>query len=265
LAGRDLTSLLIDRKRAIEFVGENLSSGIVAKIAQEVGLTPVVTATSKPAGTFYQILHKLIASDITYWDLVTRLAEIEQYQVYVKGHELHFEPRTAPDSDPYVIQWQKPTVQSGSPVANVTEMRFSRNLSIAKDIKVRVLSWNPKTNKQVDETAERKRVYSATTSKATKYNGPAQEYTYRIPGLTNDQAQRRAQQILDDLSKHEVNLHVDMPGDTLLTPRNIIKVVGTGTAFDQTYFPTSITRSYGLSEGFAMSVQAKNQTPNNPT
>lgn len=265
-SGRDLTSKLIDYKRAISFVGELTASGVVEQIARERGLIPVVTPTQKPVGSYYQIFHKLITSDSTYWDIVTRLAQIEQYQVYVKGHELHFEPRTAPDADPYVIRWQKPEVdERGFPIANTTRLKFTRNLSIAKDLKVRVLSFDQKTKQKVEEVAQRKRVYNKSTSKATKFTDPPQEYVYSLPNLTPDQAQRRAQAILEELSRHEMNLHADMPGDVILTPRNVVRVEGTETAFDQTYYASSVSRRYTRGGGFEMHLEGKNQTPNNPT
>jgi hypothetical protein len=49
-----------------------------------------------------------------------------------------------------------------------------------------------------------------------------------------------------------------MPADNILTTENIIKVVGTGTAFDQVYFPDSIVRSFGWDSGYTMTVNAKN-------
>jgi phage protein D len=265
LTGRDLTSELIDYKRTLTFVGELTASGVVERIAKERGLVPVVTPTKKPVGTYYQIFHQLIEADCTYWDLITKLAQIEEYQVYVKGRELHFEPRTEQDSDPYVLRWQPPTEDRGHPTFNATRMTFRRNLSIAKDLRVRVISFDQKNKRKVEQVAERKRVYNKATRKAVRFTGPIQEYVYTFPNLTSDQAQRRAQALLKELSEHEVNLFADMPADDVLTTRNIIKVEGTGTAFDQSYYPASVARTYGRDEGFRMTVHAKNQTPNTPT
>lgn len=266
MAGRDLTSKLIDYKRTIVFSsGSLVASDIVTQIAQDRGLTPVVTKTSKAAGGYYQIVKALVESDVTYWDIVTRLAQVERFQVYVKGHELHFEPRTAPDAAPYVLRYQAPTADNGSPALNAVRMKFGRNLSIAKDLKVRILSFDQKTKKVVNESADRKRVRNTTTRKVAQSNEPPQEYVYHIPNLTAEQAQARAQAILEEISRHEMNLQVEMPGDLLLDAQGIVKVDGTGTAYDQTYYPTSIIRSYSTMEGFHMTLTAKNQTPNAPT
>lgn len=266
MAGRDLTSKLIDYKRTIIFTsGSLIASDIVTKIAVERGLTPVVTATSGATGGYYQIVKALVESNASYWDIITKLAQIEQFQAYVKGSELHFEPRTPASTNPYMISWQAPTPDVGYVVSNAPRLTFSRNLSIAKDLKVRVISFDQKTKKIVNEVADRKRVYNKATNKVSKSTEPPQEYIYHLPNLTANQAQARAQAVLIELSRHEMNLHVEMPGDLLLTPQNIIQVQNTNTVFDQTYFPSSITRTYSMTEGFVMTVSAKNQTPNNPT
>jgi len=262
LVGRDLTSKLIDFKRAIVFASGNLvASDIVTQIAVAQGLTPVVTKTNTAVGGYYQIVKALVASDVSYWDIITRLAQIEGFRAYVKGHELHFEPRPTESADPYVIRWNRDADVAES---NTQRLTFSRNLSIAKDLRVRVISFDTKTKKNVDETAERKRVYNKTTSKAVPYGGAAQEYVYRFENLTPVEARKRAQSKLLELSQHEMNISADLPGDLLLTSDKLVQVVGTGSAFDQSYFVSSITRSLSFDDGYRMSLQAKNQTPNNP-
>ncbi|EJN07782.1 phage late control D family protein [Herbaspirillum sp. YR522] len=264
--GRDLTSKLIDYKRTISFSsGSLVASDIVTKIAIERGLKPVVTKTQAAAGSYYQIVKALVETNCTYWDIVTRLAQIEHFQAYVKGNELHFEPRTSPGADPYVLQWQEPTDPNGFPIANAPAMRFRRNLSIAKDLKVRVLSYDSKKKAVVNEVVERKRVYNKVTSKSARSTEPAQEYVYNVPNLTADQARQRAQAILEELSKHEMNVQADLPGDLLLTAQNIVAVQGTGTVFDQTYYASTISRAYSTDGAFRMSLEAKNQTPNTAT
>jgi len=265
-SGRDLTSKLIDFKRTISFSsGTLVASDIVTQIAKERGLKPLVVPTQAAAGQYYQIVKALVEANCTYWDIITRLAQIERYQAYVVGNELHFEPRTSPDSDPYVINWQEPVDTNGFPTANAQQIRFSRNLSIAKDLKVRVLSYDPKKKSVVNETADRKRVYNKVTGKSAKSKEPPQEYVYNVPNLTADQARQRAQAILEELSKHEMNLHAELPGDLLLSARNIVALQGTGTVFDQTYYASSISRSYSYDGAFRMTLEAKNQTPNTPT
>jgi len=49
-----------------------------------------------------------------------------------------------------------------------------------------------------------------------------------------------------------------MPGELTLTPRSMIALNGTGTAFDQSYFVDTIERRIGVGCGFVQRVRAKN-------
>jgi phage protein D len=264
LAGRDLTSLLIDARQTLASVSyAQKASDIVAQIAKNVGLKPVVTATSIPVGKYQQIVHALLEQKATYWDLVTKLAQIEGFQAYVTGHELHFQPFTAPSAEPYVIRYT--TQNSGGAFAlNATRLIFTRNLSVAKDLKVDILSFNSKTGKVTKGHAERPRNYNKITRGVAKLDGTPQAYFYAIPNLDGTAADAMAAKILKYLSSHEMNLSGDLPGDALLTPQSLIQVEGTGTPFDQTYYASSIQRTFSFEDGFRMSVTGKNQSPNNP-
>lgn len=262
--GRDLTSKLIDTKNTLfqRAMSPLTASRIVATIAATVGLKAVVTATAEatPGGTYYQIIDSLLKSHCSYWDIVSKLAQIEGFQTYVVGHTLYFEPRVAPNSDPFVIQWTAPGAV-GSPSSNAIDLHLSRNLSIAKDLRVTVLSYNPKTHKTFTATATRPR---AGSGKAVPFQ-QEQAYVFNVANKTQAQAQAIANAKLQELSLHEMNMRATMPADAALTPRNLVEVRGTQSAFDQTYFPTSITRNYSLTDGFTMTLLAKNQTPNSPT
>lgn len=92
VTGRDLTAAFIDAKTSIQY--QNLTaSEIATKLALAHGLTPIVTATTTKAGTFYAFDHVSMTDERSEWDLLTWLASEEGYVCYVKGIELHFEPR----------------------------------------------------------------------------------------------------------------------------------------------------------------------------
>ncbi|WP_332855321.1 hypothetical protein [Duganella sp. S19_KUP01_CR8] len=259
LSGRDLSSRLIDFKRTMVFSsGTLVASDVVSQIAKAQGLTPVVTPTTVAAGGYYQIVKALVASNVSYWDIVTRLAQYEGYQVYVRGRSLHFEPRTAKSADPYVLRWQA----GGVAESNAMQLGFQRNLSLAKDLRVKVLSFHSKTNQAVSEVAERKRVSDGA---AVPFDGEPQEYVRTFPNLDASQAKAKAKAILQELSAHEMSLKADLPGDVLLMPTSLIQVSDTGSAFDQAYYTAAVTRRYSADGGFSMTVEAKNQIPNTDT
>ena len=93
ITGRDLSSILIDKKTT-ELFPSKTASQIVTKFAVDNGLTPVVTATTKDVGVYQQQFSK-ITRQRSLWDICTFLADHEDFNVFVRGQELHFEPKPA--------------------------------------------------------------------------------------------------------------------------------------------------------------------------
>lgn len=264
LAGRDLTALLIDSRQTLAHVQYGIKpSDIMQKIAAAVGLTPVIVASPNPVGVYNQIVHALLEQKASYWDLAVKLAQFDGYQIYVKGRELHYEPRTLPDAEPYVIRYN-PVADSGAYALNAVRLELTRNLTVAKDIIVDIASWDGKKNRLVKGHALLPRNYNKVTKGVAKLDHAPQHYFYAIPNLSPVEADRRAQKILEYLSSHEMNLSAELPGDVLLTPRSIIRLEGTNTPFDQVFYADSIQRTFSYDDGFRMNIKAKNQSPNNP-
>jgi len=261
MAGRDLTARFIETKTVEKY--QNLTASQVAtKLAQAHGLTPVVTATKETVGTFYQIDHAATQDDRPEWDVLTYVAQASGFVVYVKGRELHFEPKPDPSKvEPYVLRWQPPAESQFSPVFNGMRLTFSRNLTVARDIKVSVRSYNQKQKKGFTVTAERKRIKNTTTSKVGRSGLPPQQYSFFFPNMTPDEAQKKANQLLKDISEHEVNLTADVPGDTALNQSTMLRVEGTGTAFDQLFYPASVVHSFDYDTGYRTLFRAKNSSP----
>jgi hypothetical protein len=77
------------------------------------------------------------------------------------------------------------------------------------------------------------------------------------PNMTADQALQFAQTMLADLTLHERTITATMPGELAMTPRDLLSLSGTGTAFDQSYRIMRIDRSISAANGFVQHVQAK--------
>lgn len=259
LVGRDLTSAFIDAKTTEKW--PNLTaSAIATQLAERHGLTPVVTPTTAKVGKYYEIDHVNMSDQRSEWDVLAYLAHLEGFVVYVSGRELHFEPKTDPNATPYVIQWVPPDESRGYPTSNVIDMKFTRSLTVSRGIQVVVRTWNAKQKKGFTVSYPNK----AKTTQAGKAKpfGGAQIYSYTIPGLTQEQALQRAQTIYAELLAHEMKLTVPrMPADSALDIKAIVEVTGTGTAWDQRYIPDSIVRRMSMSDGFVMSLSAKNHAP----
>lgn len=261
LYGRDYTSQFIDSKTTEKWQNRT-SSQIAQALAARHGMTCETMATKTRAGTYYQIDHAQLSDERTEWDVLTWLAHEEQYDVWVTGTTLHFMPKVDPTkAEKFKILWQPPATQGGYAQCNVETLKFSRNLTIAKDVKVTVKSWNAKQKKAFSVTVQAVHNKSKTLRNTKLRYGQAQEYSYTIPGLTKEAALRKAQALLNDISRHEMRLAATGPGDTILGTRTLIEVTGTGTGFDQTYWPEAITRRMSFMDGFKVDLRAKNHSP----
>lgn len=242
LYGRDMTAKMIDAKTTEVFLNQT-ASGVANTLAAKYGMTPVVTTTTTKTGRFYELVHAHLHHARSEWDLLTYLAQQEQFVVYVKGRELHFEPAPSANSDPYVLQWNNAPFDF-----NGTRLEFHRGLNLSKGIQVTVQSAN-----------QRGKTISAIYPKSAGSN--AQKYVYKFANLSPEKALQKAQALYAEIMRHEVRLDAAMPGDNLLTIANLIKVTGTGTDFDQIYYPLNIRRSMSTDDGYRMEVCARNQSP----
>lgn len=243
LSGRDLTAKMIDSKTTAVYLNRK-SSDIATALAAKYGLNPVVTATTKMTGKYYELVHAHLHHQRSEWDLLCFLAQMEQFSVYVSGRDLHFEPLPTDSALQYVLQWQ------ANPFAfNGTRLRFSRSLTVAKGAQVTVQSFGQKGGKTITQT------YPSSCP------SNAQKYYFKFANMNAEQALQKAQALHKEITMHEVKLHAELPADNLLTTRNIIKMAGTGTMYDQNYYPSSICRRMSLDGGYTMDVSAKNHSP----
>lgn len=257
LTGRDLTSLLIDAKTSEKWQTQTASE-IASTLASRHGLTPVVTGTTTTVGRYYQIDHVSMTSTDTEWEFLTWLAVQEGFVVYVKGKELHFEPRPDPDdANVFEVEWEEPDDEFGYFRSNTKRLGFSRTLTVGKGAVVQVRSWNQKQKTGFTAT------YPASHAKGIKpgsSSAPAQVYSYVIPNLTQEQANQRAQALYNELIKHEMRFNADLPADDALDSTWMAKVTGTGTIFDQKYYIESVSRSMSNGGGYGMSLRGKNHS-----
>jgi len=251
LTGRDLTARLIDTRVSTGYLNQT-SSLVAAVLAGRHDLTPVITETATPIGTFYSQNHISLTQERSEWDILTELAGFENFDAFVLGDELHFEPRPDPGSARrYVIDWQQRDAISSAPAANVAALRLERSLTLARGVTVTVTSWHARQGKR----------FTATWPTSADAPAPATSplaYSFIAPGLTQDQCQRIAQARYEDIARHMVRLSAEMPGDDLLDCRMIVSVQGTETPWDQSYFPDSVRRTMSADGGYRMTLSAKN-------
>lgn len=259
LTGRDLTRVFIDTKSTQKY--PNLtSSQIATQLAKAHGLTPNVQATKGAVGKYYEIDHVTMTDERSDWDLLLYLASVEDFVVYVRNQTLYFQPKQAADTqNPWVIAWQQPTSDQNFVAANVQTLHFSRGLTVSRGITVTVRSWNQKQSKGFTASFP-SGPKSIQAGKSGPFGG-AQNYVRTFPNLTADKALQKAKDLYNAIIAHEMKVSFEAPGDVILDTTSTVKVTGTGTAYDQNYFPDSIARRMAFEGGFSMEVSAKNHAP----
>lgn len=268
LEGRDYSGLLIDTKTQAAYTNQTSSQIVQTIIGNHSQLAAGnIVATSTPVGKYYQTDHDRIQLDnfhrqTTEWDLLTYLAGVEGYDLFMTGNKLNFQPSAVEGSTPpYVIQLQ-PGQGTQPTKLNVLRVNMQRALTLAKDIEVTVKSWNSKHKsafvKTVRGSTQGSNNKGANKSDVTKY-------VFVKPNMTPDEALKFANNKLKELSQNERVLDITTPSPLSLTPRDVIKLTGTGTTFDQTYFIAEIERSLGFDGGFLQHIRAKNSSPRSQT
>jgi phage protein D len=253
LIGRDLTAALIETRTQDTFANQT-SSEIATTLAGRHGLAANVTATSTPVGRYWELEHdRLVLNDFsratTEWDLLVTLAQHEGFDVWISGTTLNFQP-PQPSNAPQAVL--RPTATETGPV-NVVSLRLERSLTLAGAVQVTVKSWHSRMGSAC--------VQSASSAGASGQAGTPLSYVYVVPNLTADQALNLAQQRLATLTQHERVVSAEMPGELSLAPRMMLRLEGTGTDFDQSYWIDEIERRLSVGHGFTQRLRAKNSSP----
>jgi phage protein D len=244
VSGRDLTAKLMEAKTSEKFINRT-ASDVAETLAKKYGLDAVVTATTDKVGRLYKADNVEIQSERTEWDLLSWLARESGFVTYVQGRTLYFGPRTTEEAaTPFVINRSQLAADAVA-TGNYSRLETHRTLTVAGDITVTVRSWGQKSKTSVTKTAKR------------QGGGTKQEFSYNIPGLSADQAQQKANQLLAELSQHERKLDYSGPGLNVGIS-DLIRLEGTGTTFDALYYPEAIGREWSVDEGYSMTLSAKN-------
>lgn len=248
--GRDLTALLMDTKTTETYI-DALGSDVVADlVSRHPMLNPVITASPVVSGLTYLGDHMTMHQERAEWDIITDLAKIDGYQVYAKGADLIYEPVPDAPSDPYVFKWEWEDAENPHRL-NAKGLRMHRDLKVSRGIQVVVKSWNTKPKLKVESSF----------GDGGAGGGGENIVTHKFvrPNLDQDAADGWAKAKYEVLKKNEMKVSIDMHGDNDLVRGDAIEVQGTGTAFDQLYFVSSIARQLSFNGGYSMSVEAKNR------
>ncbi len=261
VSGRDLSARLIDNKTAPVAFRNQTSSDVAAALAKKYSLGAIITPTKTKVGTYWDQDHIGLTDQRSEWDVLTYLASQEGFVALVKGRDLIFGPSPFAETPKafYVLEWDEST---GQPRFNGKALSLTRTLTVAKGVSVSASSFQTKNKKSI--TAVYPRISKGIAAGRAKALGPGEAYKLRLPPnksvLEVEQAAKRRH---DEIMTHEMHLRATLPADHSLDIKTAIKVQGTGTAFDQTYFPDAIVRTMSMESGYSMEIRAKNRAPEN--
>ena len=263
LIGRDFSSVMIETKIFVDDHLNRTASDIMLALAKKYSLKPVVTRTTTKLGRLYELSYTKLTKSCSEWDFACFLAREESFQVYVKGYELHFEPKPDAKLAPiYPVEW-KDEDSNGLKQFPARELTCIKNLTLAKDIIVRVWCVNTKTGKRIIKSAQAQHTRDKVLNKGKQYIGKPQIiYEHHQGSMTPEELQAEANKMLREISHHQVKILIDgMPADNVLSPRHVIRLSGTG-AYDQDYYADSIIRRLNMHDGYVMDIVAKNHDVN---
>jgi phage protein D len=262
LSGRDLSARLIDTKTTLIYPNDT-ASNIAILLAKKHNLTPMVTATTGNVGRFFNNFEtnaqNLLTKQITEWDLLTFLAQQSNFVTYVQAENLIFGPLPTDASSAYILNFTPPQSSGLTPTYGGTQLHFRRSLTLAADVAVKIIvPTNPQTGKSSIKTARYNRKGRAALTNVPAPSGRVTTYTFIMPGLTDQQAQQQANSLAQSISLNEIIISTTRPGDNLIKKGGLLKVAGTGSAYDQIYFLDQVTRTLNIETGYQMEIIAKN-------
>jgi hypothetical protein len=245
LEGRDLSASLVDSYRQQSFVNQTASE-VVAAIAGNHGLLPIVTSTIGSVGRYYgDGFTRLSLGDYSRlrsdWDLLVELARENGFDVFVAGRSLFFQPSSMLRDSP--IRFTPFDVQG---------MRIERNLTLPPDTSARVQSWN---SQNMASYASDEGGGGLSPAAAPNASG-SQPFLFSASNLTPQQTSALAERYGTGLTRLSTVLHLDMPWDLTLSPRMFILLDGVGGFVDGTYRIESVDRHYNSKSGSRQSIRA---------
>ncbi len=251
LTGRNAVGQMIDTK-VTNKLPNMTSSAIAAKFAAEHGLTPVITPTTTLAGTYYNQNSAVMGNETTEWDLLLFLARQENFIVRVKGKQLLFGPYATVTG--YVNQAPIPYTWG----YDIERLEIERSPHAAKDLMVKVITYDRNGKHRIIETAKSTSQYAKRIGGQT---GERQQYieTYTIPGLTREQAQKKAASILGELSRSQLIGQITAAGNTDMGIDRKIVLYGVGQGLSDNYYLNRVKHSFDLSSGYAIDCSFSNQ------
>jgi hypothetical protein len=244
--GRSRAAKPYDYKETVKF--QNLTSTAAFKqIALFHGLNPVVPVeTNSLIGQFQNEDHVSTSREVSHWDFVLYLAENEGFTTRLRGKDWFFGPHDklpGYNLEPIAFTWGY----------NIEEpFRIERAPNAARNLIVEVISWIPGKKAGKGQKIIEKASFAGSSS------GHKYVLRYYFSNLTRDQCQRKAQNILAEMSKNQIFGSFNTDWFQELSNDRKIALYGVGKGLSQVYFTPKIVITGNKTEGLLSEVSFTN-------
>jgi len=244
--GRDYSSVLVSTTYQDSFCNQTASE-IATCIAERHGFTPNITATSTMVGSYLydgynQVLLNVHSRVISEWDLLTQLARSEGFQMFVDGSTLVFAPAAALSRTSMPIE-----------PADVIAMKFHQICPVSDQTTISVKSWNSWLG-QALSYSDGQSPRQSTLNFSNLSADPGTEIAIVRPNLSSQDAELLVTQHLNLLNEMSLTIEIDMPGETVLQPGDLLTVASGNAMFDGDYIARSVRRRFSAKAGFVQSI-----------
>lgn len=232
LEGRDLSALLMDTTPRADYVNQSASE-IVSAIAIQNGLVPQVAATKGASGRYFadnftRFSLNRFARLRSEWDVVVALARENQFDIYVRGQALYFQP-AEPIVPPIILT-----------TADITALRLDRMTWIEQAPNIQVSSWN----------SQYKNAY---LNEDTLPSGSA-PYSFGAPNLTSQQVSDAAIRYSAEIAAMRETLVLELPWVIPITPQHSILLAGIDPFIDGLHRIQRIETRYNSRHGSVQTI-----------
>ena len=240
--GRDFSSILSDTTSESSFCNQTASE-IASYIADRHGFSQSISTTSQMVGSYQsggynQVLLNAHSRATSEWDLLTQLAKIEGFEVFVDGTTLVFAPSTS-------LAINRVSISR----SDVSRLALRKRCPLSNSTTLTVKSWNSWLGNAS--------VYSgnqSSESPATDVTGMNNNVDTGIvivrPNLTQQSAQQMGQQYMNALNQQLFSVDIVMPGELILKPNDTLSVEDSSAGFPMDYTVKSVRRHFSSSGGF---------------
>lgn len=247
LDGRDHAARLIDLPVQDSYLNKT-SSELAAALASSCELSGDIDTTSGLIGQYYQIQHtkNALAGFSKHgngWDLLSELADLEGFDLWVDGTTLHFKRSGAGETKVYDLNVEPPTANRASSMLTISDLSMERALGLSGSLQVKVASWNSRQRRQV--TAN----YPADAGTTIP-----RQFLVLKPNLLPDEAEILAKNTYARLRAHQYVITGTMAGELELTPQHRLRLAGTGTSWDRIYTVDRIEREMSFEGGYVQHI-----------